>query len=151
MIRPKLNAKFLSSTSQQQQQHLSEDAITIITGDALELVAQPDFWKNASNTRTTKGPVILCNNVLWPRTTTHYLQERCRDAPLDTRICCFDDFFPHGRSVCQSRDPEAFQLFEMKDYVWPKGAVEWAPSLEGRFYLHRKIRNREDLSDEEDE
>lgn len=88
-----------------------------------------------------RGPVILCSNKLWPRALTGFVEERCRALPVGTRIFCMDDFFPHSRRC----DPEAAQLFQLRDYIWPVGVTEWAPMLEGEFYLHTKIKNRADL------
>ena len=119
--------------------------VEIIAGDVLDYVADPRFVSDTVNARTGNGPAILCSNMLWPRQTTHYLQERCRECAVGTRIACFDDFFPHGRCVSITRDPEAFELFEMRDYVWPRGATEWAPALEGSFFVHRKVKNRNQL------
>jgi hypothetical protein len=144
-LRPRLERHTLCAAPSSSSSSSRLD-VTIHTGDVLDLIASADFLTAHVNKRTGDGPVILCSNMLWPRSVTHFVSERCRDMPVGTRICCFEDFYPHGRAVSQSRDREAFAMFRMRDYVWPIGAVEWAPTLEGTFFVHEKVANRADIA-----
>lgn len=103
--------------------------VEIICADFCELLRDDDFLD--------ASPVIWAANMLLPKSVNHYLSERFRSLPVGTRIVCFDDFYPHSRSVAAVRDPEAFRLFDMTDYIWQPGSVEWCSS-EGRFYMHTK-------------
>jgi SAM-dependent methyltransferase len=103
--------------------------VTIITGDIGELCAAADFFG--------PRPVILTSNLLFPKSVTCFMAERFRQLPIGTRILCFDDLYPHTRSVAASRDPEAFELFTMEDYVWQEMSVEWCVRP-GPFYIHRR-------------
>ncbi|CAD2215321.1 histone-lysine N-methyltransferase [Angomonas deanei] len=78
--------------------------------------------------------VIWAANLLLPRPVNHYLSEQFRRCAVGTQILCFEDFYPHGRSLARLRDPEAFELFEMRDYVWPPLSVEWC-TLEGTRFI----------------
>ncbi|CCW72247.1 unnamed protein product [Phytomonas sp. Hart1] len=105
-------------------------SVEIIVGDIAEILSNPGFLKcNNGNV------AILLSNLLFPKPLTHYTSERLRDALPGTRVLCFDDLYPHGRSVASIRDPGAFALFEMKDYKWQEMSVEWCAS-EGDFYIH---------------
>lgn len=104
--------------------------VTIITGDGAKIIAEDNFFNTEEG-----GTAILLSNLLFPKPLTHYISERLRMTPVGTRVLCFDDLYPHGRSLAAIRDPEAFRLFEMKDYVWPEMSVEWC-SAEGSFYIH---------------
>ncbi|KPI83407.1 hypothetical protein ABL78_7558 [Leptomonas seymouri] len=107
--------------------------VDIITADVALLLSNPTFFdKEAGKT------AILMSNLLFPKPLTHFLSERLRATPVGTRIMCFDDLYPHSRSIASIRDPEAFQLFEMKDYLWQEMSVEWC-SMEGTFYIHTRI------------
>lgn len=111
---------------------LPDPEITIICGDIGEFLSNhPQFEEQKGKT------VILISNLLFPKSLTHFMSERFRSLPSGTRIICFDDLYPHGRSVAAIRDPEAFRLFEMTDYLWQEYSVEWC-WMEGSFYVHRK-------------
>lgn len=101
--------------------------VEIIDGDLADVIASESF--GSANT------VIFTSNLLFPKALTHYMSERFRSLPRGARILCFDDLYPHGRSIARIRDPEAFELFAMVDYVWQECSVEWC-TAEGRFYLH---------------
>lgn len=107
--------------------------VDIITGDVAQILANSAFFdKEGGQT------AILMSNLLFPKPLTHFLSERLRATPVGTRIMCFDDLYPHSRSIAPIRDPEAFQLFSMKDYLWQEMSVEWC-SMEGTFYIHTRI------------
>ena len=74
-----------------------------------------------------------------PRAVTHFMSERFRRLPIGTRIACFDDLYPHGRAVNRTRDPEAFELFDMTDFVWPAHSVEWTRTAGGRFHMYLRV------------
>ena len=103
--------------------------VTIITGDIGELCAAADFFD--------PRPVIWTANLLMPKMTTCLMAERFRSLPKGSMIFCLDDLYPHSRSVAASRDPEAFELFTMEDYVWQEMSVEWC-AYEGIFYCYRR-------------
>lgn len=103
--------------------------VTIISGDLCEVIADPRFGSSPS--------VIWTANLLMPKSVTHFMSERFRLLPVGTRIMCFDDLYPHSRSVARVRDPEAFDLFKMVDYVWQEMTVEWC-SQTGAFYVYYK-------------
>lgn len=103
--------------------------LEIITGDVCSLLADPAFFSRPRK--------ILLSNLLFPKELTHFIATQCRRLPKGSKIVCFDDLYPHGRSVCRVRDPEAFALFHMTDYEWPRSSVEWCYQ-EGRFYIHTK-------------
>lgn len=122
--------------------------VQLLQGDVRDYLAPgasgpTQFEQLVSSLPKGRGPVFLCSNKLWPRTLTHFVGERVKALPVGTRIFCMDDFFPHTR---RCSDEEAAAMFKMVDYVWPVGATEWAPTLEGDFYLLEKVRNREDLA-----
>ena len=104
--------------------------VEIITGDLCGLISMPWFI-------TTPNIAILTSNLLFPKHITHYMSERFRLLPSGARILCFDDLYPHSRSVARIRDPEAFELFHMVDYVWQRNSVEWT-FHEGNFYIHTR-------------
>ncbi|AIN95691.1 histone-lysine N-methyltransferase, putative [Leishmania panamensis] len=106
--------------------------VEIITADLAELISTPTYFEEE------KGQtVILMSNLLFPKPLTHFLSERLRSTPVGTRILCFDDLYPHARSVATYRDPVAFELFDMKDYLWQEMSVEWC-SMEGTFFIHTR-------------
>ncbi|GET85998.1 hypothetical protein, conserved [Leishmania tarentolae] len=106
--------------------------VEIITADLAELLSTPTYFDEE------KGhTAILISNLLFPKPLTHFLSERLRSTPVGTRILCFDDLYPHARSVASYRDPGAFELFNMKDYLWQEMSVEWC-SMEGRFFIHTR-------------
>lgn len=102
--------------------------VTIITGDIAEFISSPTFGASPNT-------AILTSNLLFPRPLTHFMSERFRLLAPSTRIVCFDDLFPHARSISKLRDPDAHERFEMIDCVWTSGHVEWC-SMVGNFYLH---------------
>jgi len=104
--------------------------IEIITGDLCDLISTPTFASRPS--------AILTSNLLFPKSLTHYMSERFRSLPVGTRIMCFDDLYPHGRSVARLRDPEAFELFDMVDYIWQEMSVEWCAQDGPFFYYYKK-------------
>nr|CCC91968.1 conserved hypothetical protein [Trypanosoma congolense IL3000] len=106
--------------------------IKIINSDMTKVLADNTLFQS-ENGKT----VILLSNLLFPKSLTHYLSERFRQTPPGTRILCFDDLYPHSRSVAALRDPEAFQLFTMTDYRWQERSVEWC-SMDGPFFIHRR-------------
>ena len=117
----------------EQKFHRPMPVVEIITADVAQLLADQAFFdKEAGRT------AILMSNLLFPKPLTHFLSERLRTTPVGTRIMCFDDLYPHSRSIAPIRDPEAFRLFDMKDYLWQEMSVEWC-SMEGTFYIHTRI------------
>ncbi|KEG07735.1 histone-lysine N-methyltransferase [Trypanosoma grayi] len=106
--------------------------VEIITADMTKILADKTIF-NEDNGRTA----ILLSNLLFPKSLTHYLSERFRQIPRGARILCFDDLYPHSRSVAAIRDPEAFAFFSMTDYRWQERSVEWC-SMEGPFYIHQR-------------
>lgn len=106
--------------------------IKIIAADMTKILADKTMFIEE------KGKTaILVSNLLFPKSLTHYLSERFRHVPSGTRILCFDDLYPHSRSVAALRDPEAFEFFAMTDYRWQELSVEWC-SMDGPFYIHRR-------------
>jgi cyclopropane fatty-acyl-phospholipid synthase-like methyltransferase len=104
--------------------------VEIITGDLCQLISTPWF-------QACPNLKILTSNLLFPKQITHFMSERFRSLPLGAKILCFDDLYPHSRTVAQIRDPEAFELFDMKDYVWTQHSVEWTIH-EGHFFVHTR-------------
>lgn len=104
----------------------------IITADLAELLSTPTYFDEEEG-----QTAILISNLLFPKPLTHFLSERLRSTHVGTRILCFDDLYPHARSVATYRDPGAFELFDMKDYLWQEMSVEWC-SMEGRFFIHTR-------------
>jgi SAM-dependent methyltransferase len=105
--------------------------VEIISGDLSLILNDPLFVENGRK-------AVLTSNMLFPKSLTHYMSERFRQLPTGARILCFDDLYPHSRSVAAIRDPEAFQKFDMMDYVWQEMSVEWT-AAEGRFYIHTRV------------
>ncbi|CAD2222179.1 histone-lysine N-methyltransferase [Angomonas deanei] len=110
-------------------------SIEIIAADLTKIISQEDFFS-----KTGGKTVILMSNLLFPNSLTQYISERMRAAAPGTRILCFNDLYPHSRSVAKARDPEAFELFSMKDYEWQELSVEWCP-MKGPFYIHTRKNN----------
>jgi SAM-dependent methyltransferase len=106
--------------------------VTIITGDITDVVMQADFGA------ARRLPKVLSSNLVMPKSLTHFMSERFRALPVGSRVVCFDDMYPHARSVAQVRDPEAFALFRMLDYRWPVQSVEWMYG-EGEFHMHCRV------------
>ncbi|ESL08059.1 hypothetical protein TRSC58_04246 [Trypanosoma rangeli SC58] len=106
--------------------------VKIVDVDMTKVLADKTMF-NEERGRTA----ILLSNLLFPKSLTHYLSERLRHVPRGTRILCFDDLYPHSRSVAAIRDPEAFEFFSMTDYRWQERSVEWC-SMDGPFYIHRR-------------
>lgn len=127
--------------------------VYIITGDICNVIDDPQFISAATAITTTAmgggngetqmlAPTpkrkILLSNLLFPKMLTQYISQQCRRiAAIGSSIACFDDLYPHGRSLCQKRDPEAFELFHMRDFLWPENSVEWC-RVEGHFYIHER-------------
>ncbi|KAH9600011.1 Histone-lysine N-methyltransferase DOT1 domain [Trypanosoma melophagium] len=106
--------------------------VKIINEDMTKILANKTLFDSE------KGKTaILLSNLLFPKSLTHYLSERFRSVPVGTRILCFDDLYPHSRSVAAIRDPEAFELFSMTDYRWQELSVEWC-TMDGPFYIHQR-------------
>lgn len=103
--------------------------IEIITGDLTDVIAKQEFY--------TPNTVIWTANMLMPKMVTQLMAERFRALPSGARIACFDDMYPHSRRVSRIRDPEAFELFDMIDYKWTSGTVEWT-MFEGPFYVYKR-------------
>ncbi|KPI85637.1 putative histone-lysine N-methyltransferase [Leptomonas seymouri] len=103
--------------------------VEIVCADFCELLRDPLYF--------TSPCVIWAANLLLPRPVNHFLSERFRSVPQGTRIMCFEDFYPHSRSLSRIRDPDAFQKFIFRDYQWQPGTVEWC-SMSGPFYLYEK-------------
>lgn len=101
--------------------------VEIICADFCEVLQSPTYFSASS--------VIWAANLLLPRPVNHYLSERFRRVPSGTRVFCFEDLFPHSRSLSKIRDPEAFEKFIMYDYRWQEESVEWC-SMEGPFYMY---------------
>lgn len=106
--------------------------VEVITGDLGVLLSDETYFDNCNG-----NEAILISNLLFPKPLSHYLSERLRRSPRGTRIMCFDDLYPHSRSIALRRDPEAFELFDMKDYRWQELSVEWC-TMEGQFYIHTR-------------
>ncbi|CBH13206.1 hypothetical protein, conserved [Trypanosoma brucei gambiense DAL972] len=106
--------------------------VNIITSDMTKILADERLFESERG-----KTVILLSNLLFPKSLTHYLSERFRRVPSGTRILCFDDLYPHSRSVAAIRDPEAFRLFAMTDYRWQECSVEWC-TRDGPFFIHRR-------------
>ena len=104
--------------------------ITIITGNLVDVISKPEFG-------ATGNVVIWSSNLLMPKSITAYMAERFRTLASGCRIGCLDDLYPHTREVAKTMDPEAFELFIMKDYQWSSGAVEWTSNV-GPFYIHKR-------------
>lgn len=103
--------------------------VQIITGDLTETIATEEF--NSPHT------VVWTANLLMPKMVTQLMAERFRMLPVGARIACFDDMYPHSRRVTRVRDPQAFELFDMIDYRWTSGTVEWT-MFEGPYYLYTR-------------
>lgn len=94
-------------------------------------------WIKKSTDIFNKKSVIWVANLLMPKPVNHFLSEQLRSVPHDTRIFCFEDLYPHSRSVSRIRDPDAFEKFTMSDYVWQPSSVEWC-DVEGIFFSYRR-------------
>jgi SAM-dependent methyltransferase len=105
-------------------------SVEIITGDLGQFISSEDFVRDPC--------VVWTANLLMPKSLTHFMSERFRALPVGSRILAFDDLYPHSRSVAAIRDPEAFQKFEMMDYIWQEMSVEWTLA-EGKFYIHTRV------------
>ena len=103
--------------------------VEIITGDLTAVIAEPRFL--------SKNTAVWTANLLMPKMLTQHMAERFRQLPVGSRIACFDDMFPHSRSIARIRDPEAFELFEMVDHTWAPSSVEWT-FYEGPFYSYTR-------------
>lgn len=108
--------------------------VTILTGDGAAIITESSFFDSNGG---GDGTAMLLSNLLFPKPLTHFIAERLRSTPVNTRVLCFDDLYPHGRSLAHIRDPEAFELFDMKDYKWQEMSVEWC-CQDGSFYIHRR-------------
>lgn len=79
--------------------------------------------------------VIWAANLLMPKPVNHFLSQQLRKLLPDSRVFCFEDLYPHSRSLSRIRDPDAFEKFSMKDYRWQPSSVEWC-DIEGTFYSY---------------
>lgn len=95
---------------------------------------------SANNNNNQQQLYIWTANLLMPKSVTHFMSECFRQpfVPAGTKIMAFDDLYPHGRAVARVRDPEAFEVFEMVDFMWQLGSVEWTQHVEGMFHLYIK-------------
>lgn len=131
LIRPTFETKLNATVNRRRQNvNVGLPHVEIITGDIVNIITDPAF--------TSRPRKILLSNLLFPKELTQFIGDVCRKLPKGSMIVCFDDLYPHGRSVARIRDPEAFELFHMVDYKWPAGSVEWARKLEGNFYIHTR-------------
>ncbi|KAK7199059.1 histone-lysine N-methyltransferase [Novymonas esmeraldas] len=97
-----------------------------------------DFCTLMRDTACFSAPcVVWAANLLLPQPVNHFLSERLRGVPCGTRILCFEDLYPHSRSLSRLRDPDAFAKFDMVDYEWQPGSVEWCHQT-GPFFLYVK-------------
>lgn len=103
--------------------------VEVVCADFCELLRDSSFFAPSS--------VIWAANLLLPRPVNHFLSERFRTVPRGTRILCFEDLYPHSRSLSRIRDPDAFEKFSFRDYQWQPGTVEWC-SMSGTFYAYEK-------------
>lgn len=103
--------------------------VEIICADFCELLRDPSYFSSPC--------VIWAANLLLPRPVNHYLSERLRGVAKGTRILCFEDMYPHSRSLSRIRDPDAFAKFSFYDYQWQPETVEWC-AMSGPFYLYEK-------------
>ncbi|KAG5479928.1 hypothetical protein LSCM1_06346 [Leishmania martiniquensis] len=117
-LRPVFEARFKRKLS-----------VEIVCGDFCSLLRDTEYFPSSC--------VIWVANLLLPKPVNHYLSERLRKVPFGTRIMCFEDMYPHSRTLSRLRDPDAFEKFDMVDYEWQPDSVEWC-SQAGRFFLYRK-------------
>lgn len=82
--------------------------------------------------------VIWAANLLMPKPVNHFLSETLRAISPGSRVFCFEDLYPHSRSVAKIRDPDAFSRFIMKDYMWQLSSVEWC-DVEGKFFSYTRV------------
>lgn len=105
--------------------------VTIVNADLCE-------WLNTSADGVDvfkKRSCIWLANLLFPKPVNHFLSEKLRAVPSETNIFCFEDLYPHSRSVARIRDRDAFEKFLMYDYAWQLSSVEWC-DVEGSFYRY---------------
>ncbi|EPY30873.1 histone-lysine N-methyltransferase [Strigomonas culicis] len=107
--------------------------VEIICGDFCQLLQEEPFLRSF----LSRPSVVWAANLLLPRPTNHFLSERFRSVPQGTKILCFEDLYPHARSLARIRDPDAFEKFEMSDFVWQPDSVEWSRD-EGKFYMYSR-------------
>lgn len=107
-------------------------SVRIVTDDLTQFLVREPLQEHKKGKN-----VILLSNLLFPKPLTQFIAEKLREAPIRTQILCFDDLYPHGRTLAKIRDPQAFELFEMRDYVWQNESVEWC-GAEGPFYVHTR-------------
>ena len=105
--------------------------VEIITGPLQDVILSSDFAKASRDGRMA----IWVSNKLFPGGLNQFIGDRFRRLPPGCRILCMEDLYPHQRAVAALRDPQAFQLFEMTDFCWPHGAVEWC-NAEGSIFRH---------------
>ena len=103
--------------------------VEIVCADFCVLLRNPAFFYSSC--------VIWAANLLLPRPVNHLLSERFRSVPRGTRILCFEDLYPHSRSLSKIRDPDAYEKFTFRDYQWQPETVEWC-AMSGPFYLYEK-------------
>nr|CCC89256.1 putative histone-lysine N-methyltransferase [Trypanosoma congolense IL3000] len=101
--------------------------VSIICGDMCSIVRSANYFASSS--------VVWIANLLMPRPVNHFLSERLRLLTSGCRVLCMEDLFPHSRPLAAKRDPDAFEKFEMVDYHWQLGSVEWSDAA-GAFFLY---------------
>ncbi|KAG5506371.1 hypothetical protein JKF63_05874 [Porcisia hertigi] len=117
-LRPIFESKFKRSLS-----------VEIICADFCTILRDPTYFSGSC--------VIWAANLLLPKSVNHYLSERLRSTPRGSRVMCFEDLYPHSRSVSRLRDPDAFEKFDMFDFEWQPDSVEWC-SQAGPFFCYVK-------------
>ncbi|KAG8345934.1 putative histone-lysine N-methyltransferase [Trypanosoma vivax] len=103
--------------------------VRIISGDFCVLLKDESFFDQSS--------VIWAANLLLPPSVNHFLSERFRLLEPGCRVLCMEDLYPHSRAIAAIRDPDAFAKFDIKDYRWQAGSVEWS-NQEGPLYLYTR-------------
>lgn len=129
---PLSKKKFLGrrSTSAADSSNEIKD-VEIITGSLQQLILSSSFAQASRGGRMA----VWVSNKLFPGGLNQFIGDRFRRLPPGCRVMCMEDLYPHQRAVAASRDPQAFELFEMTDICWPQGAVEWC-RFEGMIHLH---------------
>lgn len=92
-------------------------------------------WLSESKEIFNKPNVIWAANLLMPNAVNHFLSQQFRNLLPNSIVFCFEDLYPHSRSISRIRDPDAFEKFVMQDYVWQPSSVEWC-DVGGCFYSY---------------
>lgn len=108
--------------------------VSIVHGDMCQWLRE----KNNPLFNSGQTCVVWAANLLMPKPVNHFLSEALREIPTGSRVFCFEDLYPHSRSVAKLRDPDAFSRFIMKDYVWQLSSVEWC-DVEGKFFSYTRV------------